>query len=461
MPIVTIQRQMRELGRIRLGHLVAGSGGKKRPAKLDTWRLTSPDRALLEVAAAEYGGDVVPWPEAPDGDEHQLITGTDELEILVPPGAPLTQWNELWSGAGCQRRCDGVREWLKNVPCLCPADPAERNEAAAKGEACKPTSRLHVILPRLPDLGAWTYVSHGYYAAVELAGTADLLHAAASAGRMIPATLYIDQRTVKRPGQQTKKFPVPAIRIRATMTGLLESGGGGPALLPGGERIPARLETSAPLPTSTGFDTAAAGETVSGSGSSLGQTDTSMTPPPSSCTHPADRHVVTDEGVECGACGDVIATRSAPPPAPAAPPTVAPSGSLEEAQARAGTLAIRHRIVARLDADADWDAFDAAVRANGLEPPPNVESAEAIAEWDGLSERIRAGELDPAPAAAAPVDEDDPAGKCSIHGQPWKYVEAGTNAAGKAYNAFFACPVRDCKSRPSKAWRDSQRATGR
>ena len=57
MPILTLQRQMRELGRIRTGIQVAGAnGGRKRPSKLETFRFTSASRDLVEAAAAAYGG---------------------------------------------------------------------------------------------------------------------------------------------------------------------------------------------------------------------------------------------------------------------------------------------------------------------------------------------------------------------------------------------------------------------
>lgn len=446
MPIVTIQRQFRELGRIRLGE----KGPRGEPKRLATWRLTSPDRSLLEAAAEQYGGDVAAWPDAPDGDEHQLITGVDELDILVPPGAPLTQWNELWSGAGCQRRCDGQREWLQDVPCICPPDPAERNELAKSGGACKPTSRLQVILPKLPDLGTWMYVSHGYYAAVELAGTADLLAAAASAGTMLEASLYIDQRTVKRPGQQTRKFPVPAIRIRATMTRLLEGGGAAVPQLSGG-RVPAQLTTSAPLPD-----------------------DATFTPRPDDappCKHPPEKHETREDGVLCTECGVLLARREAPPrtaqpaaqgagvgaapaaqepdAAPRSEPATSPPGgaapaTLDEATVRVGNVAVARGLVDSRSPDF-WASFDAVMRTAGVEVPPLEQAPEVIAEWNALADRIELGEFQGI--------ADDPAGRCSVHNEPWKWVPPGTNKAGKEYRGFFACPARDCSTRPSDAWR--------
>jgi hypothetical protein len=56
MPILTLQRQMRELGRIRTGNQVAAAGGKRARTKLETFRLTSSSRELIEAAAEAYGG---------------------------------------------------------------------------------------------------------------------------------------------------------------------------------------------------------------------------------------------------------------------------------------------------------------------------------------------------------------------------------------------------------------------
>jgi hypothetical protein len=224
---------MRELGRIRTGvqQEYTDKGGKKRrrPAKLETFRLTSASRDLLEAAATTYGGRVAPWPEQ---NEFQLVTDVDALDIVVPPGQAMSQWYELWSGGGCQRRCDGVTNVLADAPCACPADAELRVELAAKGEACKPTTRLNVILPAIPDLGVWRLESHGFYAAVELAGTAEFLERATAQGRLLPARLRLDRREIKRPGEATRQFTVPVIELPQTRIGELVDTGAG-ELAPG------------------------------------------------------------------------------------------------------------------------------------------------------------------------------------------------------------------------------------
>ncbi|HET7030386.1 MAG TPA: hypothetical protein VFI34_07730 [Candidatus Limnocylindrales bacterium] len=247
MPIVTLQRQMRELGRIRTGVQVAAAGGKRRPAKLETFRLTSDSRELIEAAAEAYGGTVTPWQNG-DHAEFEVVTTAPALDIVIPPGQPVSQWYELWSGGGCQRRCDGVTNVLTMAPCLCPADVAERLELATRGEACKATTRLNVMLPALPDLGVWRLESHGYYAAVELAGAAEILAMATASGRLLPARLRLDQREKREPGKPTRKWAVPIIEfVETRMADLpLLADVGQARLGPGRTTVPALPATTLP-----------------------------------------------------------------------------------------------------------------------------------------------------------------------------------------------------------------------
>lgn len=233
MPIIDLQRSLRELGRLRMGKVEKPARGKPRPVKLTTWRLTTPWRHLLD-AALELGiaGEVVPWHNpGTDRDEFELITDTATLDVIVPPGEQvLSQWWELWSGGGAIRRCDGVTMTLDAgktaaKPCRCPADPAERQEGAAANPptACKPTTRLNVMLPGLPDLGVWRLESHGFYAAVELAGAATIAETAARRGMLLPAELRIEPRRVKRHGEQVKRFAVPVLALRGRLGETLDA----------------------------------------------------------------------------------------------------------------------------------------------------------------------------------------------------------------------------------------------
>jgi hypothetical protein len=124
---------------------------------------------------------------------------------------------------GCVRRCDGFRNVLTDEPCQCPSDTDARSELAAKGLACKPTTRLSLILPRVPDVGVWRLESHGYNSAVELPGTVALLEAVLSRGFMLPAQLRLEARTTKRDGQ-TNYFVVPVLELTGMTMAALRSG---------------------------------------------------------------------------------------------------------------------------------------------------------------------------------------------------------------------------------------------
>lgn len=206
MPIRDLQTQLRELGRIRAGEKVATASGKTRPAKLSTWRLTSPSKRLLDAAAEKYGGTVAPWEdEKVQGQQFQLTTDADTLDVIIPPGVSATQFYETWSADGCTRRCDGVTEMISGEACKCSPDPEER--------ACKPTTRVRFLLGGIPEVGVWLLQSHGYYAAVEMGAILKLCELATTANRVIPAQLRLEQRTVKKPGKAPNHFAVPVIDI--------------------------------------------------------------------------------------------------------------------------------------------------------------------------------------------------------------------------------------------------------
>jgi hypothetical protein len=211
MPIINLQRKLTEVGRIRLG----AKGAKGAPTKLETFRLTSKSEDAINAAAAVYGGTVGKW-SGPDGQEYELITESKSIAVVVPPGNALSQWYEMWSGGGCQRRCDGEVETLSGGPCLCPTDQGQRSEASSRGQACKPTTRLSVILPEVKTVGIWRLETHGYHAATELAGIAELLERVSANDSYLPATLRLEPRSSKK-GGKTSRYVVPVLAVGATV----------------------------------------------------------------------------------------------------------------------------------------------------------------------------------------------------------------------------------------------------
>jgi hypothetical protein len=184
--------------------------------------------------------------------QYEVYTERDSLMVTIPPrDEVISQWYEMWSKGGCQRRCDSQTEKLSGKPCLCPADPLERDRLARLivPQACKVVTRLNVMIPDLPGLGVWRIDSSSYYAAVELGDTAELMQRAREAGVFLPAVLRIDQRE-RVAGGQTKKFPVITLEVLATFrqiaTGAISQGGMAAQLPP--TMKPAKAIEAAPAP---------------------------------------------------------------------------------------------------------------------------------------------------------------------------------------------------------------------
>lgn len=224
MDIVTLQRRLTEVGRIRLGAKKTTANGKTYPARLDKFRLTSRDKPRLDAAATLYGGTVEPWESG-----WELFTETDILPVAVVPGQALNQSFELWgqkqlpggkkTGVICLRRCDGETEALTGEPCICSADDNLQ---------CKPTTRLSVVLTEVPGIGVWRVEAHGWNAASELAGTVQLLEALVATGRPVRARLRLDSRE-QTTETEKRQFVVPVIDIDHTLGQVLDSLGAPPA----------------------------------------------------------------------------------------------------------------------------------------------------------------------------------------------------------------------------------------
>lgn len=232
MPIIDLQRRFRELGRIRIGQVVTDAKGKKRPEKLETFRLTSASRPLLEKVAQLYGGQVTEWdPQGKGAKAWEVLTTSNRLPVYVPR-QPISQYMETWSGGGCRRRCDGVTELLSCQPCICGPNPEEK--------VCKPTTRLNVILRDVEGIGVWRLESHGWNSAIELPDVAEFL---ARVGESIPAFLALEERVTVRDGK-TSRFMVPHLEAEITPTALM-AGGSAPKAI---ESIapPKAIEASAP-----------------------------------------------------------------------------------------------------------------------------------------------------------------------------------------------------------------------
>ncbi|MFC6081067.1 recombination directionality factor [Sphaerisporangium aureirubrum] len=222
--ILTLQRQARELGRLRTGYTDT-SGPKARPVRSQTWIVTSHAEHYVQAAAEVWGGTVEKWQPLGNGaEQYRAITEAVHLDAILPPGDPLSQAYEMWSKGGAQRRCDGMTESLADRPCLCRQQFGDAFwETAPKDGACKVTTRLNVILPEMPDIGAWRVETHSYYSANEMAAAVDVLKGSIGEAALIPVRLRIEQRTRVAKGR-TKQFPVVAVELRGGTAGQVLAG---------------------------------------------------------------------------------------------------------------------------------------------------------------------------------------------------------------------------------------------
>lgn len=251
MPLIDVQRRIARTGAIRLGNRVPTGGTDRRgnprtrPNKLETFRVTSPHRAVIEAVASLYGGTVQAW-RGPSGPEFEVVTPAKELPVLVPP-QQIDPNYELWGNKVRMRMCDGRTERIRSESCLCErfanhdhaywqgvctvcglrqgwAGPGHEHHyeygyctTCGCRRPCKPTTRVNVMIRGVPAIGVFKVESHGFHAAAELTGLADMI---TRAPVPLPGMLGMrleDQAklVVNGDGERTesRKFWVPEIRF--------------------------------------------------------------------------------------------------------------------------------------------------------------------------------------------------------------------------------------------------------
>ena len=227
--ILTLQTQARELGRLRIGWLDK-SGEKVRPRRSDTWIVTSHSEDYVRSAAEHWGGTPEKWtPEGSQVAQWRVITESTVMDAILPPGDPLKQFFEKWNRGGCERRCDGETEMLSDQPCICRARYGDAFHEEDLRNVCRITSRLNVVLPQMPDIGAWRLETHSYYAAAELAAHVDLIRASTGGQYALPVRLRIEKRDRMVQGE-ARHYSVPVVELRGVTAGQIMSGSVGPSV---------------------------------------------------------------------------------------------------------------------------------------------------------------------------------------------------------------------------------------
>jgi hypothetical protein len=212
--------RVQEAGKLKIG-VKTGNAMKA----IDTWRFLSPHRDQLDQLAAQYGGTVKPFtdPKANPKDQFELISTSAEIRVLLPPGG-LSQNYEHWSGARCERRCDGEQaiipsrgpDGFDTVDCLCFEQQLLQ---------CKIKTRLTVVFPDITFRGTWTLTTGSWNAADELVAMEGMIDQLQLAHDIINVNLTIEKRS-RMTTEGKRNFVVPVLSIPGSIRELSTGAGG-------------------------------------------------------------------------------------------------------------------------------------------------------------------------------------------------------------------------------------------
>lgn len=221
-PVKNLSRRLPELGKLKFGDTQA-KGGRR---TLDKWRVVSNHVDCLDDIARLYGGTPKPYEHKKSTFTHDLHTDSDVLAIGVPNMGvePVTVGYEMWTGGGCERRCDGVTAttWGRG-----PDGPEEREQPcicdAKQAMECKVKLRASFFLPGVRRFGTWRLETGSWNAVSEMAGMVEMLMALQARG-IAEAELALAKRSDVKAGQ-TRHYVVPEIRVRESVEELMAGAG--------------------------------------------------------------------------------------------------------------------------------------------------------------------------------------------------------------------------------------------
>lgn len=242
--IAELDHRMPEAGRIRIGRRNDKARGGREA--LNSFRFTSVHEDLIQRIATLYGGTVTPWnePMARAGkSQWQVTTTSTRIHVYLVPDA-LSQWFELWTKGGLQRRCDGY-SYTRTVsrgdeivdivePCVC----------AAQGERqCDLKTRMSVILPDVGFLGAWRFDTSSINTALELPGMWHWISQLQQGGNgLVHAVMTLEDRH-DVVAKQTRNFKVVTLGVLNTPNEIAQGAASvaaiGAGVSPGAPALPA------------------------------------------------------------------------------------------------------------------------------------------------------------------------------------------------------------------------------
>jgi hypothetical protein len=220
---VVVVRKVGESNRLPIhGKIKAGKkGGAQGRQSIRTWRFHSPDRLAVEILAETYGGSVTQMtdPKANPPNQWEVITRSDYVRVMLPPGAIRVAEYELNDKGKLKRRCDGEtvtifeNGWASATgPCKC--------EEIGRLE-CKPTVMLDVIIPEIANVrfsGVWRFITHSWYALDEIPAMEAIIQQMQQRG-IAQAELTLNERT-KIDGSTKKVFVVAGLRASMGATAI-------------------------------------------------------------------------------------------------------------------------------------------------------------------------------------------------------------------------------------------------